>query len=97
MGGSVPPYRANNTVRNMLFLPTTREQKYKAKQAIDSFFVRLGDTAQAVLVLVGTTVFAMTTSGFAIASIVAVIVWLTPAYRIGREYNRLVQTGETPS
>jgi AAA family ATP:ADP antiporter len=29
-------YSLNNTVRNMLFLPTTREQKYKAKQVVDS-------------------------------------------------------------
>jgi hypothetical protein len=31
-------YSLNNTARNVLFLPTTREQKYAAKQAIDSFF-----------------------------------------------------------
>ena len=31
-----------NTVRQMLFLPTTREEKYKAKQVIDSFVVRIG-------------------------------------------------------
>jgi len=29
-------YSVNNTVRNMLWLPTTREMKYKAKQAIDT-------------------------------------------------------------
>jgi hypothetical protein len=32
-----------NTVRQALFLPTTREHKYKAKQAIDTFFWRAGD------------------------------------------------------
>ena len=31
-------YSLQNTVRQVLFLPTTREQKYKAKQAIDTFF-----------------------------------------------------------
>ncbi|HWA15337.1 MAG TPA: MFS transporter, partial [Gemmatimonadales bacterium] len=36
-------YSLQNTVRNILFLPTSREEKYKAKQAIDSFFVRFGD------------------------------------------------------
>jgi hypothetical protein len=30
-------YSLNNTVRNMLFLPLTYEQKFSAKQAIDSF------------------------------------------------------------
>ncbi|RKZ99359.1 MAG: translocase, partial [Gammaproteobacteria bacterium] len=36
-------YSLHNTVRQVLFLPTNREQKYKAKQAIDTFFVRAGD------------------------------------------------------
>src|SRR4029453_11242061 len=36
-------YSLNNTVRNMLFLPCTYEEKFSAKQAIDSFFVRIGD------------------------------------------------------
>ncbi|MEP7325722.1 MAG: Npt1/Npt2 family nucleotide transporter, partial [Gemmatimonadota bacterium] len=35
-------YSLQNTIRQMLFLPTTRDQKYKAKQAIDGFFVRAG-------------------------------------------------------
>ena len=41
-------YSLNNTVRNMLFLPCTYEQKFAAKQAIDSFFVRMGDVLSAV-------------------------------------------------
>ena len=40
-------YSLNNTVRNMLFLPCTYEQKFCAKQAIDSFFVRMGDVLSA--------------------------------------------------
>ena len=36
-------YSLNNTMRNMLFLPCTYEEKFSAKQAIDSFFVRMGD------------------------------------------------------
>jgi hypothetical protein len=38
-------YSLNSTVRNMLFLPCTREEKYSAKQVIDSLFVRFGDVA----------------------------------------------------
>src|SRR5258705_1333841 len=33
-------YSVMNTGKQMLWLPTTREEKYKAKQAIDTFFVR---------------------------------------------------------
>ena len=46
-------YSVNNTTRHALFLPTSRAAKYKAKQAIDSFFVRAGDLLQAVVVFVG--------------------------------------------
>jgi AAA family ATP:ADP antiporter len=89
-------YSLNNTVRNMLFLPTTREQKYKAKQVIDSFFWRLGDMGSALLVLIGTTWIVLSTSGFAYVNIGAVLVWLGLVVLIGREYKRLVATGETP-
>ena len=51
LGGKVAENRTNysltNTVRNVLFLPCTREEKYSAKQAIDSFFVRVGDVVTA--------------------------------------------------
>jgi len=90
-------YSLNNTVKNMLFLPTTREQKYKAKQAIDSFFVRVGDTMSAVLVFVGTHLLLLSPSGFARFNLAFVAVWLVLALWIGREYKRLVTTGETPS
>ena len=36
-------YSVMNTAKQMVWLPTTREEKYKAKQAIDTFFVRIGD------------------------------------------------------
>ena len=47
-------YSIQNTTRHALFLPTSREAKYKAKQAIDSFFWRAGDLLQAGVVFVGT-------------------------------------------
>ncbi|MFM1892460.1 MAG: hypothetical protein RLZ44_1537, partial [Pseudomonadota bacterium] len=83
-------YSLQNTVRQVLFLPTTREQKYKAKQAIDTFFVRSGDVLSAVLVFVGTTLFALSTQQFAMINIVLVFLWLVLAYLIGAEHRRLV-------
>jgi AAA family ATP:ADP antiporter len=41
-------YSLMNTARQLLWLPTSREEKYKAKQAIDTFFVRTGDKAMRV-------------------------------------------------
>ena len=88
-------YSLNNTVRNMLFLPTTRAEKYKAKQAIDSFFVRAGDVFSALLVYVGLNVLSLSTTGFALVNLGLVAVWLVIAIQIGREYGRL--TGASSS
>jgi AAA family ATP:ADP antiporter len=82
-------YSLQNTVRQVLFLPTTREQKYKAKQAIDSFFVRAGDVFSAGLVFLGTQILSLTPSGFAIVNIGLVLVWLLLAFWIGRENAKL--------
>jgi AAA family ATP:ADP antiporter len=89
-------YSINNTIRNMLFLPCTREQKYSAKQAIDSFFVRMGDVTSAGLVFVGTTIFSLQPRGFAVINALMVIVWLSLAWRIGRQYKELTVSGHAP-
>ena len=46
-------YSLGNTTKQALWLPTSREAKYKAKQAVDSFFVRAGDVLQAGIVFAG--------------------------------------------
>ena len=82
-------YSLQNTVRQALFLPTTREEKYKAKQAIDTFFVRAGDVMSAVLVYVGVNLLAFETGHFAMVNMGLVAIWLLLAVAIGRGYNRL--------
>ncbi len=89
-------YSLQNTLRNVLFLPCTREQKYKAKQAIDTFFHRAGDVLSALLVFVGTTYLAMRAGHFAAFNIALVLVWLVLAVLIGRDYKRLVASGRPP-
>ena len=81
-------YSINNTVRNVLFLPTSRDQKYKAKQVIDSFFVRAGDVLSAALVYVGVTLLGFSGTGFARVNLVLAAVWVLIAVAIGREYQR---------
>ena len=76
-------YSIQNTARHALFLPTSREEKYKAKAAIDSFFWRAGDTISGVLVFVGTQL-ALSTRGFAAVNVVLVLVWLGIALAIAR-------------
>lgn len=82
-------YPLQNTVRQILFLPTTREQKYKAKQAIDTFFWRAGDVLSAVLVYVGTTWMAFETKQFALTCFGLVIVWLLLTILIGIENKKI--------
>ena len=52
-------YSLMNTTKAALFLITSREEKYKAKAAIDTFFVRGGDALAALCVFIGTTYFAL--------------------------------------
>jgi AAA family ATP:ADP antiporter len=81
-------YSIQNTVRNVLFLPTSRDEKYKAKQAIDSFFWRAGDVMSAALVFVGVTMLGLGTTGFARVNLVLAGIWLILAVAVGREYAR---------
>jgi AAA family ATP:ADP antiporter len=76
-------YSVQNTARQALFLPTSREAKYKAKAAVDSFFWRSGDMISGALVFAGTQL-ALTTRGFATVNVVLVLVWLAIALAIVR-------------
>jgi AAA family ATP:ADP antiporter len=81
-------YSLNNTARNVLFLPTTREQKYAAKQAIDSFFKVAGDVLSGLLVFVG-GVLAFAPRHFAMVNLALAAAWLGMALWVGRRYQRL--------
>jgi len=87
-------YSLNNTVRHALFLPTNREEKYKAKQAIDSFFHRSGDVLSALIVFLGTQLLAFRTSHFALFNLLLVVIWLVLAFRIGILNKRLIEQKE---
>ena len=77
-------YSIMNTARQMLWLPTTREEKYKAKQAIDTFFVRGGDLLSAAVVFGGTHMLNLTVEQFALANLALTLVWLALAAKIAR-------------
>jgi AAA family ATP:ADP antiporter len=88
-------YSIMNTARQMLWLPTSREEKYKAKQAIDSFFVRVGDMISWVFVVVGGQMLGLGTRGFGALNLVLVVAWLMIAGLVVRENLRL--TAESQS
>jgi AAA family ATP:ADP antiporter len=68
-------YSLNNTVRQMLWLPTTAALKYKAKQAVDTFFVRLGDVSSALLVYAGAGLLGWSVSAFALVNAGLSLLW----------------------
>jgi len=82
-------YSLQNTTRNALYLPTSREAKYKAKQANDTFFVRFGDVTSAGLVFAGTTWLAFAPKHFALVNMALVVVWLIVAVALGRGFHRM--------
>jgi len=82
-------YSLNNTVRNMLWLPTTREMKYQAKQAVDTFFVRLGDVASTGIVAVAGAALGVGLRTFALINLCIIFLWLFVAVAILREHQRL--------
>jgi len=80
-------YSIQNTVRQALFLPTTREAKYKAKNAIDTFCTRLGDVAAAIVVTIGTAI-GMGIAGFGWVNVAFTVGFIFVATRIAREHRR---------
>jgi AAA family ATP:ADP antiporter len=82
-----------NTAKQMLWLPTTREEKYSAKQAIDTFFVRCGDMLSAAVVFIGTQRLTLSTSQFSLTNVGLVVIALAVAYLLLREYRHLTGTG----
>ena len=75
-------YSIMNTARQLLWLPTSREEKYKAKQAIDTFFVRGGDLLSAAAVFVGASTLHLSVEQFAMGNLVLTLVWIGVALLI---------------
>jgi len=81
-------YSIQNTLRQALFLPTSREAKYKAKAAIDTFFMRFGDVLQAGVVRLGAQ-FNMAFTGFAWLNVGLTLMWFYAVTRLAREHRRM--------
>ncbi|HET6360521.1 MAG TPA: Npt1/Npt2 family nucleotide transporter [Gemmatimonadota bacterium] len=88
-------YSVNKTTIQMLFLPTTHEIKYKAKQVTDSFMQRIGDVGSAVVVFLGTQVFTFGTKGFAALNLAIIAIWFVVVFMIVREHSE-IEKGNRP-
>lgn len=83
-------YSLNNTLRQALFLPTSREAKFKAKAAIDTFVFRLGDVVAGLgIVALFVEVCGFGVRAFAILNVVLAAVWLLLANRAGKLHDEL--------
>jgi AAA family ATP:ADP antiporter len=82
-------YSLQNTIQQALFLPTSRDAKYKAKSAIDTLSVRLGDLVSTGLVFVGAQLH-FKTLGFALVNVGAALVWIWSAVHLRRRQRAMV-------
>jgi AAA family ATP:ADP antiporter len=80
-------YSLNNTLRQMLWLVTSPDMKYKAKQVVDTFCVRIGDVCSAVSVYLAVDLLGFSVPRFAWISIALAGLWLVLAGAIGRLYR----------
>lgn len=86
-------YSINNTVQQLLWAPTSREEKYQAKQAADTIFYRLGDLLHSMLIWVGTVWFAFTPKDFAMVNVVLCLLWFVLILALVKEYRKVQHTG----
>ncbi len=89
-------YSLGNTTKQALWLPTSREAKYKAKQAVDSFFVRLGDVLSAGVVFVGERLL-LTVPAFATITLALVGGWLAVVAMINAHTAQKPEKAPAPS
>ena len=82
-------YSLQNTVRHALMLPTSREAKYKAKVAIETFCVRLGDVLQASVIFIGTQLH-FSIRSFAALTLVITAAWLVVAFELYRKHKQML-------
>jgi len=87
-------YSLNNTLRQMLWLVTSPDMKYKAKQAVDTFCVRIGDVCSALSVYLAVDLLGFSVQRFAWLSIVLAGLWVVLAIAIGRLYHGLEERKE---
>jgi ATP:ADP antiporter, AAA family len=89
-------YSINQSAKEVLYVPTTREEKYKAKAFIDMFVQRFAKALAVGLSLFITLVF----SGFeslrwlSLISVILLVFWILAVRYVGRHFNAK-ESGET--
>ena len=84
-------YSIMNTGKAMVWLPTTRDAKYKAKQAVDTLVVRVGDVLAAGLFLVGTSLLGWGLPMIAAVNLMFVVVWLGATFLLLKRHAAIIE------
>jgi len=86
-------YSLQSTLRQALYLPTSRAAKYRAKPLIDTFVVRSGDVLASLVVFVGQSL-AFSTATFALLNAALAVLWLFVAARLAVRHKTLTAVGD---
>jgi AAA family ATP:ADP antiporter len=81
-------YSIMKPAREMLFTVVSREEKYRAKNFIDTAILRTGDTSSAWL-HTGAKALGASATAIPMIGVGMGIVWCTVAYWLGTQYNKL--------
>ena len=81
-------YAVMKPAREMLYVVLSREEKYKAKNIIDTVVYRTGDAVSA-WVYAGMRSIGMSLSGIALIAVPLALVWAWIAFALGRQQARL--------
>jgi AAA family ATP:ADP antiporter len=89
-------YSLENTAKALLWLPTSRDVKYKAKQTVDAFFVRLGDVLAALVVFVFADRLALEPTHVALVNAGLAILAMGLAVRVARRHDAIEMRPSVP-
>lgn len=89
-------YSINQSAKETLYVPTSRDEKYKAKAFIDMFVQRFAKTLAVIVSLFITSVFIDFSSvkWLSLFTIAIGVVWLFAVRYAGREFNRIAARSE---
>ena len=97
VGENSANYSMQNTANQTLWLVTDREQKYKAKNTIDTFFWRFGDVASAGVTLLGTAL-SFAIHHFIYLNMALQVVWILIVIAVVRRHReKASRHGESES
>ena len=82
-------YALMRPAREMLYVVLSREEKYKAKNFIDTVVYRAGDAISA-WVFAGMRSAGLSLSGIAVIAVPLALVWACVAYYLGRQQEKIV-------